>query len=79
MRYLPGFKVPTSVTRRNYTGDSSTTDFTISGGMSVDKLIVDVNGVVQLPTTNYTISGTTLTFDSAPVTGHTIHIIELPV
>ena len=79
MRYLPDFKIPTGVTRRNYTGNGSTTGYTISGGMTVDKLIVDLNGVVQLPTTNYTISGTTLTFDSAPISGHSIHIIELPV
>lgn len=79
MRYLPDFKIPTGVTRRSYTGDGSETGFTISGGMTVDKLIVDLNGVVQLPTTNYTISGTTLTFDSAPISGHSIHIIELPV
>tara|TARA_B100000900_G_scaffold324348_1_gene283997 strand:+ start:102 stop:341 length:240 start_codon:yes stop_codon:yes gene_type:complete len=79
MRYLPIERQPTAVVRRTATGNGSTTGFTVSAGLTADKVIVDVNGIVQLPTTNYTISGTTLTFDSAPVSGHVIQIIELPV
>lgn len=79
MRYLPIERQPTAIVRRTATGDGSNTDFTVSNGLTADKMIVDVNGILQLPTTNYTVSGTTLTFDSAPVNGHVVQIIELPV
>jgi hypothetical protein len=36
------------------------------------------NGIVQKPTTDYTISGTTLTFTTAPADGVAIQIRELP-
>jgi len=64
---------------RNYTGDNSDTTFTVTSGATVDSVIVTENGVVQKPTTDYTISGTTLTFATAPGTGVAIQIRELPV
>jgi len=48
------------------TGDGSTTAFTINSGRSVNDVLAIVNGVVLVPTTDYTISGTTLTFAVAP-------------
>tara|TARA_Y100001938_G_scaffold42358_1_gene58344 strand:- start:165 stop:758 length:594 start_codon:yes stop_codon:yes gene_type:complete len=52
------------------TGDGSTTAFTINSGRDVNDVLVIVNGVVFVPTTDYTISGTTLTFQStAPSAG----------
>ena len=48
------------------TGDGSTTAFTIDSGRAVEDVIVTVNGVILAPTTDYTISGTTLTFTEAP-------------
>ena len=36
------------------------------------------NGICQKPTTDYTISGTTLTFTTAPANGVAIQIRELP-
>ena len=50
---------------RTGTGDGSTTTFTVTNGTSVNDVIVTLNGVVQVPTTDYTISGTTLTFGTA--------------
>ena len=64
---------------RNYTGDNSDTTFTVTSGATVDSVIVTENGVVQKPTTDYSISGTTLTFATAPATGVAIQIRELPV
>jgi len=61
------------------TGDSSTTAFTVTSGMTVDTVLVTENGVLQKPTTDYTISGTTLTFGTAPASGVQIVIRELPV
>jgi hypothetical protein len=48
------------------TGDGSTTTITINSGRNVNDLLVFVNGLCLRPTTDYTISGTTLTFATAP-------------
>ena len=70
--------VKASVTR-NATGDGSTTAFTVTSGATVDDVLVFENGVCQKPTTDYTISGTTLTFQGgAPASGVAIQIRELP-
>jgi hypothetical protein len=48
------------------TGDGSTTTLTINSGRNVNDLLVFVNGSCLRPTSDYTISGTTLTFATAP-------------
>lgn len=60
------------------TGDGSTTAFTIDSGRSVEDVMVSVNGVLFVPSDDYTISGTTLTFTTAPANGVAIQIRELP-
>ena len=49
------------------TGDGSTAGFTILADRSVDDVLVFVDGICFVPTDDYTISGTTLTFVAAPV------------
>jgi len=71
--------VSLTYTTRTGTGDGSTTAFTVTNGMTVDTVLVTENGVLQKPTTDYTISGTTLTFGTAPASGVQIVIRELPV
>ena len=62
------------------TGDGSTTAFTINSGRAVNDVLVIVNGVTFVPTTDYTISGTTLTFQTtAPASGAEIVIRYLPI
>ena len=63
---------------RTGTGDGSTQAFTVTNGATVDDVLVTENGVLQAPTTDYTISGTTLTFTTAPANGVNIVIRELP-
>ena len=63
---------------RTGTGDGSTTAFTVTSGATVNDVLVTENGVVQAPTTDYGISGTTLTFTTAPGAGVAIVIRELP-
>jgi len=63
---------------RTATGDGSTAGFTVTSGTTVDDVIVLVNGLTQTPTTDYTISGTTLTFGTAPEASDAIVIRELP-
>jgi hypothetical protein len=60
-------------------GDNSTTAFTISSGRSVNDVLVFVNGFMLTPTTDYTISGTTLTFVTAPTTSAEITYRYLPL
>jgi hypothetical protein len=62
---------------RTATGDGSTTAFTVTNGHTVHNVLVFENGVCQQPTADYTISGTTLTFDTAPASGVKIVIREL--
>jgi len=68
-----------SYNTRTATGDGSTVGFTVTSGMTNDSVIVTENGVIQAPTTDYSISGTTLTFTTAPASGVAIKILELPV
>ena len=67
-----------SYNTRTATGDGSTTGFTVTSGATVDDVIVTENGVLQAPTSDYTISSTTLTFGTAPASGVAIVIRELP-
>ena len=62
---------------RAYTGDGSTVAFTVTNGQTVDNVLVFINGVFQRPTTDYGVSGTTLTFGTAPVSADVITIKEL--
>jgi len=63
---------------RTATGDGSTTGFTVTNGVTAAQCLVTINGVVQTVTTDYTVSGTTLTFGTAPEASDAIQIRELP-
>ena len=65
---------PTTTTA---TGDGSTVAYTLTNiNNDVDSVMVFLNGVLQRPTTDYTVSGTTLTFGSAPAASDAITIKE---
>ena len=54
------------------------TDFTLSESVGTpNQLIVILSGVVQHWTDAFSVSGTTLTFSSAPASGETIKILKL--
>ena len=64
-------------TTTNATGDGSTVNFTLTNiNNDVDSVMVFLNGVLQRPTTDYTVSGTTLTFGTAPVAADALTIKE---
>ena len=69
-------KVDKYVTR-SMTGNGSTATITVTTGHNVDSVIVTENGIVQRPTTDYTVSGTTLTFVTAPASGVAVRVKEL--
>jgi len=59
-----------------FTGDNSTTDFTLSNSIEDENTtFVFINGVYQEKST-YSISGTTLTFSTAPQSGYTIEVMS---
>jgi hypothetical protein len=62
----------TIITTNAFNGDGSTVAFTLSSTSTTSATIVMVNGVVQIPVTAYSVSGTTLTFTEAPATGDVI-------
>jgi hypothetical protein len=63
----------------SFTGDGSATTFTLSKEpFSEDTLIVVINNVIQKPTTNFTVSGTTLTIvGTAVADGDVIYAIHM--
>ena len=62
----------TSALNQQFTGDGSTTAFTLSQDpKSENNTQIYINGVYQQKT-DYTVSGTTLTFDTAPTSGDII-------
>ena len=60
------------------TGDGTTVAFTINSGRAVADILAIVNGIVMVPTNDYTISGTTLTFATAPSVSAEIQFRYLP-
>jgi hypothetical protein len=60
-------------------GDGTTVAFTISSGRTANDILVFVNGICFTPTDDYTVSGTTLTFASAPAEYAEITFRYLPI
>jgi len=71
---VPEFTVIASET---FNGDGTTTAFTLSSDQTTASCIISINGVVQLPTSAYSVSGNALTFTEAPETGDTIEVREI--
>lgn len=58
-----------------FTGDGSTSVFNITGtNLTANDLIVSINGIVQIPAISYTLTGTALTFDTAPALNDYIQV-----
>jgi hypothetical protein len=56
------------------TADGTTTAFTLDRESTTSAALVMLNGIVQLPTDSYSVSGNTLTFTQAPATSDIIDI-----
>jgi len=67
----------TVVQSQTFSGDGSTTAFTINSGYTTAACIVSINGILQIPVTAYAVAGTTLTFTEAPQTGDAIEVREV--
>jgi len=67
------------ITQDSFTGDNSTTAFTMSTSVAsnqTQRVVVAVGNVYQNPATAYTLSGTTITFTSAPGAAESITVIH---
>jgi len=67
----------TVIASETFTGDNSTVAFTLGSSQTTASCIVSINGVVQIPTSAYGVSGTTLTFTEAPLAGDEIEVREI--
>lgn len=70
--------VTTGYVSRTFTTDGSANTYTISTGCAVTNVLVFLNGVAQTPTTDYTISGSTLTLVETPAASQILQVRELP-
>lgn len=66
--------IAANVTNQTTNGDGSTVIFTLDRASTTAATLVMLNGVVQLPTTAYSVSGNTLTFTQAPESTDVIDI-----
>ena len=64
-----------------YNGNGSTTSFAVSPGHTAYSVLVFLNGVIQTPGADYTVSGNAVDFSISvpPATGDVIHIRELVI
>ena len=68
----------TNTVKDSFSGNGSTTAFTMSLPTVTNDVRVVVENVIQDPTVAYSVSGTTLTFTSAPPTGtNNIYVVHL--
>ena len=67
----------TVVASDQFDGDDNTLIFTLGAAATTQSVIVSLNGVLQIPTTAYSVSGATLTFTSPPATGDKIEVRRL--
>ena len=68
-----------AITQDSFTGNGSTTAFTMSQAVTSNqpqRVIVAVGNVFQNPATAYTLSGTTITFTSAPGSSESVVVIH---
>jgi len=67
-------------TNKSHTGDGSTTVFALGvSSRAVNDVLIFVNGICLTPTDDYTISGTNLTFATAPTSSAEITFRFLPI
>ena len=70
---------PVDITKDTFTGDGSTVAFTMTKSYSAGqetRIIAVVGNIFQNPGVAYTVSGTTITFTSAPPFGQTVIVLH---
>ena len=71
----------TVISDEQFNGDGSTVAFTLGSSQTTNSCLVSINGVVQIPGSAYSVSGTfptcVLTFTEAPAAGDLIDVREI--
>ena len=71
----------TVIADEQFNGDGSTVAFTLGSSQTTNSCLVSINGVVQIPTSAYSVAGTyptcVLTFTEAPAAGDLIDVREI--
>lgn len=67
----------TLIAADSFAGDGANVAYTLGASATTSGVIVSINGVVQIPVTSYSVSGTTLTFTEAPAVGDSIDVRRL--
>ena len=73
------FQGNSTITQDSFTGDGSTVAFTMSKSVTSNqeqRVVVAVGNVYQNPASAYSLSGTTITFTSAPGSSETVTVIH---
>lgn len=63
-----------ALTSQTITGDGTTTVFTLDNSTTSEAIMVNINGVMQMPDTAYTVSTNQITFGEAPVSTDKVEI-----
>jgi hypothetical protein len=76
-----GVPVFTVIDDEQFNGDGTTVAFTLGSTQTTNSCIVSINGVVQIPTSAYSVAGTdptcVLTFTEAPISGDLIDVRQI--
>ena len=67
----------TTITSDQFNGNGVANTYTLGGSVTTAAAIISINGIVQIPTTSYSITGNVLTFTEAPETGDVIDVRRL--
>ena len=65
-------------TSHEYTGDGSTVDFTCQADHTIHSVLVFINGLI-ISTNDYSVSGSTLTFSTAPALSDVVIFRYMPI
>ena len=60
-----------------FTGDGSTTTYSIGSGWTANSIMVFDNGVTQVPVADYSVSGSNLVFVAAPSSGNVVQVRKM--
>lgn len=63
-----------TITSQAISGDGSTSDFTLDQNTTANGIILAINGVSQVPGTDYTVSGNILTMNEVPLSSDLIDV-----
>ena len=74
-----GSSANVSVINQTFQGNDTNTAFTLSNSANTSRTFVFLNGVAQVPVTDFTVANTTLTFAAAPANTDTISVFAVDI